>query len=415
VTAPRAGDAARAVELVARSSYGRLVAYLASASGGDLAGAEDALGDALLAALRTWPEHGVPERPEAWLLTAARRRVVDAARRRDVATRAAPDVAMLLEEQATARTAVVPDKRLELLFACAHPAVPEGMRSPLMLQTVLGLDAARIAPAFLVPPTTLGQRLVRAKAKVREARAAFALPEQEHLAERLTDVLAAVYASYGAGWEDPAGLDDGRRGLTDEALRLAELLVELLPDEPEALGLLALLHHTEARSAARRDADGAFVPLDRQDVSLWSRRSMGRAEQLLAVAVRQARPGPYQLMAAIASVHNRRALTGSTDWPAICGLYQGLVVLSPTIGAHVAQAAAVRHVDGPQVALSMLDRLPERDLRDYQPGWVLRARCLADLGDAAGAAAAARRALGLTEDPAVRRHLQQTLGAGSPP
>jgi DNA-directed RNA polymerase specialized sigma24 family protein len=156
VTAPRAGDAARAVELVARSSYGRLVAYLASASGGDLAGAEDALGDALLAALRTWPEHGVPERPEAWLLTAARRRVVDAARRRDVATRAAPDVAMLLEEQATARTAVVPDKRLELLFACAHPAVPEGMRSPLMLQTVLGLDAARIAPAFLVPPTTLG-------------------------------------------------------------------------------------------------------------------------------------------------------------------------------------------------------------------------------------------------------------------
>jgi RNA polymerase sigma-70 factor (ECF subfamily) len=404
-------DAARAVELVARSSYGRLVAYLASASGGDLAGAEDALGDALLAALRTWPEHGVPERPEAWLVTAARRRVVDAARRRDVATRAAPDVAMLLEEQSsTVPTAAVPDKRLELLFACAHPAVPEGMRSPLMLQTVLGLDAARIAPAFLVPPTTLGQRLVRAKAKVRETGAAFALPGQEHLAERLTDVMAAVYASYGAGWEDPAGLDEGRRGLTDEALRLAELLVELLPDEPEALGLLALLHHTEARAAARRGVDGAFVPLDRQDVSLWSRRSLARAEELLAVAVRQGRPGPYQLMAAIASVHNRRALTGSTDWPAVSQLYEGLVVLSPTVGAHVARAAAVRQVEGPRAALALLDQLPERSLRDYQPGWVLRAHCLSDLGDPTGAAAAARRALGLTEEPAVRRHLQQTLG-----
>jgi RNA polymerase sigma-70 factor (ECF subfamily) len=406
-------DAARAVELVARSSYGRLVAYLASASGGDLAGAEDALGDALLAALRTWPEHGVPERPETWLVTAARRRVVDAARRRDVATRAAPDVAILLEEQSSpARTAAVPDKRLELLFACAHPAVPEGLRSPLMLQTVLGLDAARIAPAFLVPPTTLGQRLVRAKAKVREARVAFVLPEKEHLAERLTDVLAAVYACYGAGWEDPAGLDQGRRGLTAEALRLGELLVELLPDQPEALGLLALLHHTEARAGARRDADGAFVPLDRQDVSLWSRRSIERAEELLSVAVRAGRPGPYQLMAAIASVHNRRALTGSTDWPAITRLYEGLVVLSPTVGAHVAQAAAVGQVEGPRSSLALLDLLPEQSLRDYQPAWVLRAHCLTLLGDATGAAAAARRAVGLTEDPAIRRHLQRTLLAG---
>lgn len=342
-------DSERAVEQVARTSYGRLVAYLASASGGDLAGAEDALGDALLAALRTWPEHGVPERPESWLLTAARRRVVDAARRRDVATRAAPDVAMLLEEQAAGRPApAVPDKRLELLFACAHPAVPEGMRSPLVLQTVLGLDAARMAPAFLVAPTTLGQRLVRAKAQVHEAGIAFTLPGREQLPARLVDVLAAVWAAYGAGWEDPAGLDDGLRGLTDEALRLAELLVELLPGEPETLRLLALLLHTQARTAARRSADGAFIPLDRQDVALWARPSMRRAEDLLAVAVRKGRPGPYQLMAAVASVHNRRAVTGSTDWTAICGLYEGLVVLFPTVGAHVAQAAAVRHVDGPQ-------------------------------------------------------------------
>lgn len=403
-------SAEAAVEQVARTSYGRLVAYLASASGGDLAGAEDALGDALFAALRTWPVHGVPERPETWLLTAARRRLVDASRRRDVARRAEPDVAMLLQEQADpVPTSPVPDKRLELMFACASPVVPEGMRSPLMLQAVLGLDAARMASAFLVPPTTMGQRLVRAKAKVREAGLPFALPDARDLPARLADVLAAVYAAYGTGWDDPAGLDAGRAGLTAEALRLAEVLVEMLPDEPETLGLFALLLHTEARAGARRDAGGAFVPLDRQDVQLCARASMSRAEDLLRRALALRQSGPYQLMAAIASVHNRRALSGRTDWAAVARLYEGLVALAPSVGAHVAQAAAVRHVDGPRVALALLDALPDSVIRDYQPAWVLRAYCLQELDDTAAAAAAGRRAVGLTEDPAVRRHLQAVL------
>ncbi len=406
-----------AVEQVARTSYGRLVAYLASASGGDLAGAEDALGDALLAALRTWPAQGVPDRPETWLLTAARRRLVDASRRRDVARRAEPDVAMLLEEQAEpVATSPVPDKRLELMFACASPVVPEGMRSPLMLQAVLGVDAVRMASAFLVPPTTLGQRLVRTKATVRAAGIAFTLPTTAELPARLADVLGAVYAAYGTGWEDPAGLDPGRAGLTAEALRLAEVLRELLPEEPEALGLLALLLHTDARAGARRDADGAFVPLDQQDVQLWARASMSRAEDLLRRALALGQPGPYQLMAAIASVHNRRALTGRTDWPAVARLYEGLVALAPSVGAHVAQAAAVRHVDGPRVALALLDALPDTAVRDYQPAWVLRAHCLQELDDTAAAAASGRRAVGLTEDPAVRRHLQAVLdGFDRPP
>jgi len=403
-------SAEAAVEQVARTSYGRLVAYLATASGGDLAGAEDALGDALLAALRTWPAQGVPDRPETWLLTAARRRLVDASRRHDVARRAEPDVALLLEEQAAPTpTSTVPDKRLELMFACASPVVPDGTRSPLMLQAVLGLDAARMASAFLVPPTTMGQRLVRAKAKVRAAGVPFALPDAAALPARLADVLGAVYAAYGTGWDDPAGLDAGRAGLTAEALRLAEVLAELLPGEPEALGLLALLLHTEARAGARRDDDGAFVPLDQQDVRRWSRAPVERAETLLTRALALARPGPYQLMAAIASVHNRRALTGRTDWPAVARLYEGLVALAPSVGAHVAQAAAVRHVDGARAALALLDALPEEVVRNYQPAWVLRAHCLQDLGAAEDATAAGRRAVGLTEDPAVRSHLQRVL------
>ncbi len=247
-------DGARGTaEAVARAAYGRLVAYLAARSR-DVAAAEDALAEAFAAALRVWPETGVPERPEAWLFTAARRQLIQAGRRQAVRGAAEPTLALLAEERQDRAPDAFPDERLKLLFVCAHPAIDPAARAPLMLQTVLGLDAARIASAFLVAPAAMGQRLVRAKTRIREAGIAFAVPEPEELPERLAAVLDAIYAAYGSGWEDAAGTDARRKGLTAEAIWLARLVTALLPGEPEARGLLALMLYCEARAAARRDA-----------------------------------------------------------------------------------------------------------------------------------------------------------------
>lgn len=408
-------DAREAVEQVARTSRARLLGHLA-AGVRDLTAAEDALAEAFVAALRTWPERGVPERPEAWLLTAARRTLIDAARRRDVAARALPDLARLApgDDAVPDELSTIPDTRLGLLFTCAHPAIAEGVRAPLMLQVVLGLDAARIAAAFLVSPTSMGQRLVRAKTKIGRAGIPFAVPGPEELPGRLASVLDAVYAAYGTGWDDPAGRDVRRRGLTAEALRLARLVVELLPDEPEARGLLALLLHSSARDAARRTPEGAFVPLDRQDVRRWAPGLMAEAERHLAAAAARRHPGPYQFQAAIQSVHNRRAVTGTTDWASVALLYDGLVAHEPAVGAQVARAAAHLHAGRPAAALAIVDALDPALVAAYQPYWVVRAHCLHRTGGDAGRAA--RVALGLTEDPALRTHLSSTFdgwGAGA--
>ena len=246
----------RAAERAARQSYGKLVAWLAARSR-NVAAAEDALSEAFAAALATWPAQGIPRAPEAWLLSAARRRLIDMARRRRTSDKATGHLLLSIEEAAAEAhdTGGVPDQRLRLLFACAHPAIDPAMRSPLMLQTVLGLDAATIAAVFLVPPATMGQRLVRAKRRIRDAGIPFRLPEHADLPARLDAVLEAVYAAFSAGWADPAGLDQRRQGLVDEALWLGRLLAELLPDEPEALGLLALMLHAASRfdgAAGRR-------------------------------------------------------------------------------------------------------------------------------------------------------------------
>lgn len=398
-----------ALEEVARTSYGRLLAHLAAGSR-DLAAAEDALGDAVVAALRTWPTTGPPRRPEAWLLTTARRTLIDGARRRDVATRARPSLTRLTPPTDTAEApaasadeAPIPDTRLELLFTCAHPAIGIGVRAPLMLQTVLGIDAARIASAFLVSPASMGQRLVRAKAKIKEAGIPFAVPGRRELPERLEFVLDAVYAAYGTGWDD---VSNGR-GLSSEALRLARLVADLLPDEPEARGLAAALLHGEARSAARRGPRGEFVPLDQQDVRLWDPHLMAAAEHHIAAAAAHRRSGPYQLHAAIQSVHNRRAVTGSTDWAAIAALYDRLVTFTSSVGAHVARAAAHMQAGSPTRALAVLDELDPRPTAGYQPYWVVRAHCLLRAG--ADPTHAVRLALGLTEDPALRAHLATTF------
>ena len=409
-TGRSAGEAA--IEQLVESSYGRLVAYLASVSG-DIAAAEDALSDALLAAVRTWPQRGVPDRPDSWLVTVARRSLIDAARRRETAARALPEIARHNEELGQLDFGdpdTVPDKRLELLFACAHPAVDSSLRSPLMLQAVLGLDAARIASAFLVSPSTMGQRLVRVKTKVRQARIPFTLPALDKIPGRVGSVLDAIYVAYGTGWDDgdgpgPATGADRWNGLFPEAVRLATVLTDLLLDNAEAHGLLAMMLHSGARADARRSPDGEFVPLDEQDVTRWSRTRMRTAETHLAIALRLGQMGPYQLMGAIQSVHNLRAVTGETNWAAIAALYDGLIGLSPTIGAYVARAKATSHTQGRLAALALLDELPAARASSYQPYWVVRAYCLRGAGDRVAAAAAASQAIGLTSDPPTKRHL----------
>jgi RNA polymerase sigma-70 factor (ECF subfamily) len=398
-------DAAAAAERAARESYGRLVAYLA-ARWRDVARAEDALGDALVAALETWPRTGVPDRPEAWLLTTARRRLVDGARRARVAVAAEPDVTLLHDERLDgAASTAFPDERLALLFVCAHPAIDAATRTPLMLQTVLGLDAARIASAFLVAPATMGQRLVRVKAKIREAGIRVEVPAPPELPERLDAVLEAIYAAYGSGWEDVAGADPRRRGLAEEAIWLGRLLTRLLPDEPEARGLLALMLHCEARRPARRDAAGAYVPLGEQDVTRWSRPLMEEAERVLAGAACFRAPGRFQLEAAIQSAHARRAWTGTTDWEGVALLYEGLLRAAPTLGARVAHAAALAHVRGAEDAVAALESLGADAVAAYQPYWALRGHLLDALGRGAEAREAYDRAIGLSEDPAVRAFL----------
>lgn len=261
-------EARRAAERVARDSYGRLVAFLAARTR-DVAGAEDALAEAFASALKSWPDDGVPDNPDAWLLTVARRRQTDAARRRQTRTAGEVHIQLMAEEldEAAANPQAIPDRRLALMFACAHPAIESGMRAPMILQTILGLTAIDIAAAFLVPPATMGQRLVRAKTRIKDAGIPFAIPEREDLPERLDAVLEAIYAAYAKGWTEIG--DTAADRLADEAIWLGRLVVSLLPDEPEAKGMLALMLYAEARRPARRDPLGAYVPLEQQDVELW--------------------------------------------------------------------------------------------------------------------------------------------------
>ena len=290
---PGAGAAAQAAEAAARRSYSKLIAFLAARTR-DVAGAEDALSEALAVALTEWPERGVPHTPDAWLLTVARRKLVDAMRRRRLDEDASAHLQWLAELQADDDAEPAwPDRRLGLLFACAHPGIQADLHAPLMLQVVLGFDAATIASAFLVAPATMAQRLVRAKVKIRQAGIGFEVPQGDALRERLATVLDAIYAAYAEGWFDPEGVDARRRNLADEAIWLGRLVASLLPDEGEALGLLSLMLHTHARRDARRDAAGDYVPLSEQDPALWDAPLVDEAEALLHRANRCAgAPGP---------------------------------------------------------------------------------------------------------------------------
>jgi predicted RNA polymerase sigma factor len=403
-------DTHRAIERVARESYGRLVAYLSSHTR-DVASAEDALSIALVKALTAWPRDGLPQNPEAWLLTTARHSLIDHMRHQQVALASEPTI-MLLKESVTevSMSTEYPDERLKLLFVCAHPAIDPGIHTPLMLQSVLGLDAVRIAHAFLVSPTTMGQRLVRAKTKIRDGGIRFEVPHARDLPQRLEAVLEAIYAAFGLGWDDMAGVDQRGRDLAEEAIWLARVLLELIPKEEEVRGLLALMLHCEARRAARRGPDGRYVPLTEQDSQLWSLPLMEEAERHLAEAAKRGRAGRYQLEAAIQSVHAERARSGRTEWPAIVMFYEQLIRISPTLGTLTGYAAAVGEANGPEAGLAVLNRLEPDDVSAYQPYWAVRAHLLQRLGKASEAWDAFERAIGLAEDPAVRQFLLQRRG-----
>ncbi|MBB4566425.1 RNA polymerase sigma factor [Rhizobium leucaenae] len=404
-------DVGRATERVARQSYGKLIAFLAARSG-DVPAAEDALSDALAAALNAWPERGIPDNPEAWLLVAARRNLYGAARHANVKAAARETITLAFEEaeeRMNADAPAFPDERLKLLFTCTHPAIDRSVHTPLMLQTVLGVDARTIAQAFIVSPETMSQRLVRAKTKIREAHIPFSVPDRSLLPERLTGVLSAIYAAYGLGWDGLDGEDGKRNSLADEAIWLGRALLATMPQEPEAIGLLSLMLYCEARRAARRDADGRYVPLAEQDTARWNAIMMAEADGLLRQAGAFDHFGPFQCQGAIQSVHCERRRSGVTDWMALAKLYEALVLMKPTVGARVSQAAVVGQALGLAAGLQKLNQLAERDILSYQPYWAVRAHLLAEAGETESAAAAYRTAIGLSDSSAVREFLQARL------
>lgn len=413
-------DAARAAEAIARQSYGKLVAILASRSG-DLAGAEDALADAFASALVDWARNGLPQRPEAWLLATARRKLIDVVRHRQITSSAAEHLKLLAEElqDGMEEARSIPDQRLALMFVCAHPAIDPDIRAPLILQCVLGFNAQAIGSAFLVAPATMGARLSRAKNKIRAARIPLRVPERADLRSRLAAVLEAIYGTYSSGWSDAAGADASLRNLADEAIWLGRLVVDLLPSEPEALGLLALMLYSHARLAARRDSEGDFVPLSRQVATRWDAGLIAEAERLLFRASRMGAFGRYQLEAAIQSAHVAGRLAAQTDWPAIERLYDGLCSLTGSPVAQINRAVAIARTQGGEAGLAALPVATGINrLTDYQPYWAARAELLGQLGDAAHSSEAYTRAIGLEADPVVRRFLErrrdEILGADAP-
>lgn len=394
------------IETIARDSYGRLIAYLAARSG-DIAGAEDALAEAFVAALRKWPTDGLPQKPEAWLLHVARNRIIDAGRHNQVEQNAEIFLRQIAEEaEAIADIQEqFPDERLKLLFVCAHPAIDPAARTPLMLQAVLGINADRIASAFLVSPAAMAQRLVRAKGKIRDARIPFCAPEPAEWNDRIGFVLDAVYSAYTTGWESLMETGSTHHALAAEAIAIGRTLVELIPKEPEALGLLALMLHCQARGPARYNSDGDFVPLDQQDTSLWLRPIIDEAEEYLRTAAAFRSLGRYQLEAAIQSIHANRAKTRRTDWQEIALLYEGLTRIAPGIGALVGRAIALAQSGKPESGLAALDEISANRVANYQPYWAARGHLLRLLNRNAEADAAFTRAASLTEDPAMRRYL----------
>jgi len=400
-------QARNTADAVARRSYGKLVAYLAARTR-DVDAAEDALSDAFAAALADWPRNGCPANPEAWLLTVARRKFLDKVRDqiREVGSDEIEQMADSLA--AAARESDFPDQRLGLMFACTHPAIDVGIRAPLMLQAVLGLDAARIASAFLISPATMGQRLVRAKQKIRQAGIPLRIPQREELHDRLGAVLDAIYAAFAEGWQDAFGTDVARRDLAEESIYLCRLVTELAPGEPEAMGLLALMLYAESRRRARRDQQGEYVPMAEQRLEDWSWPMIDEAEQLLLRACAAKAPGRYQLEAAIQSAHIERRRTGRANWEEIVQLYDALFEYAHSPVVAINRALAIAELHGAGAGLDALEPLAgDPRLAEYQPWWAAKAELLARAGRLAEAHHAYDVAIGLERDDSVRRFLER--------
>jgi len=400
------GPAARSAEVAARDSYGRLLALLAAAVS-DLAAAEDALADAFERALRTWPSQGVPGNPDAWLLTVARNRLRDqwksARAQRSVPLEAGRGAPTYLDD---IDVDSIPDRRLELMLVCAHPAIERAVRTPLMLNTVLGFTAEQVGQAFSVPPSTMATRLVRAKKRIKAAGIAFRIPDRTSLPARMASVLEAVYGAYVIDW----ATGPQARELPSEALHLAEVLATLVPGDPEARGLAALIELSAARAPARVDAGGRFVPLADQDPSLWNPRLISRAHEHLRAAHARGQLGRFQLEAAIQAVHCARGRDGTTDWPELLTLHRILHAVAPSLGSGVALAAVTAEVDGPAAGLATLDAVTAEagePAHRFQPAYATRAHLLDRLGRPDEAAAAYERAISLTHDTAERQYLEQ--------
>lgn len=397
---------AQAADRAARESYGRLLAILSTRTH-DITASEDALGYAFARALDRWPADGIPPRPDAWMLSAARHRKLDAWRHTRVQDKATQTLMLLAGEFDEGGTdgATLPDERLRLLFVCAHPAIDASARAPLMLQTMLGIDAAFMAPAFLTSPSALAQRLVRAKARIRAAGVPFEYPQARDLPHRLREVLDGIHEAYGSGWDDVDGADALPRGLTAEAIDLCRILCRLMPDEPEPLGLLALMLFREARLAAQRSDTGAYVPLDQQDITRWNHALLAEAEHHLRQAAILGSLGTYQLKATIQSAHCERRAGAPVPAETLVSLYERLLALRPSVGAQVSLACALAGARGPDIGLQALDAMAVDAVANHQPFWAARAQLLATGGARAAARKAYDRAIGLTTSAVVRAYL----------
>jgi RNA polymerase sigma-70 factor (ECF subfamily) len=388
-------DTSRVAEKAARDSYGRILAYLATRTH-DIASAEDALADAFTKALTSWPRDGVPGNPDAWILTVARNRLMDRQRRqsRFPTEGDMPDMAMPEDSAAP-----LEDRRLSLLMVCAHPAIAPDLHTPLMLQTVLGIDAASIARLFLIPPAALAKRLVRAKAKIRDAGIPFHIPETSELPARSAAIREAIYALHALDWLDPA--DE----LGEEALFLADLLCRFMPDDPESLGLSALIAFSQSRRQARV-VSGVLVPTEMQDVSRWDEVLIAYGDRQLRRAHGLSSIGRFQIQAAIEAVHLARRKTGLTDWLALSQLFHAHIKIAPSAGAAVSHAVVAASLHGAKHGLTALDHLEEQIGPGFQPYWAARAELLSRLGETEKAKTCYDRAISLTTDPPVIRFLR---------
>jgi RNA polymerase sigma-70 factor (ECF subfamily) len=395
---------------VFRAEHGRAVSVLIRALG-DIDLAEDAVQDAFTVAVERWPRDGMPPSPAGWIITTARRRAIDRLRRESTReARQAEAVALQAADPAVGpdEEGPVKDERLRLVFTCCHPALSREAQVALTLRLLGGLTTSEIAHAFLVPESTMAQRIVRAKSKIRTAGIPYRVPRDEDLPARLSSVLSVLYLVFTEGHTASAGADLDRPDLAAEAIRLARQLVELMPDEPEALGLLALMLLTEARRPARTDDAGDLVLLADQDRSRWDADLVAEGHGLVRKCLRRNAPGPYQLQAAINAVHTEAADAAATDWSQVVALYDHLLQLTPTDVVRLNRAVAVAELDGPQVALALLDDL---DLAAYAPFHVVRAELLDRLGRRAESAAAWERAADLSDNATQSRHLHARAAA----